>query len=57
MRPPRRYQLLFGNDSFFPSPWVAVLVEERDKLHGFSGHTEVKPSTETCEAELFECCS
>jgi hypothetical protein len=26
---------------FSPTPWVAVLVKNGDKFHGFAGHTEV----------------
>jgi len=50
--------LLFGDHSFFPSPWVAVLVEKRDKLHGFSGHSEVhrvrKPAKQSSSNVVFD---
>jgi len=49
---------LFGDDSFFPSLWVAVLVEKRDKLHGFSGHSEVrrvrKPAKQSSSNVVFD---
>jgi len=32
---------LFGEDSFFPSPGVAVLVENGDKLHDFRGDSKI----------------
>jgi len=54
----RANSLLFDDYSFFPSPWVAVLVEKRDKLYGFSGHTEVhrvrKPAKQSSSNVAFD---
>ena len=38
--------LLFCADSFLPSPRVAVLVENGDKLHDFGGHAKVHRARE-----------
>ena len=54
----RANSFLFCNDTFFPSPWVAVLVEKRDQLHCFSGHAEArrvgKPAKQSSSNVVFD---